>query len=958
MNEAATSMRAHSLLRPERRWLVPLLIACTMHPARAAADCSDPAQVFSTTTIFAGGNGAAIVAGDFNGDGRPDLASGGYGKLLIHMNGSLGAPFGIVVGTDPFGVTTGDFNEDGILDIATANTHSDDVSVLLGGHGGVGDGTFSAFGLLNAGRNPFAIATADLNGDGHLDLVVTNLGETSLTVWLGHGDGTFGVRTGFTTGNAPAGLAIADFSGDGKLDIAVANSGDAPGKVSVLRGFGDGTFQPRVNFNVGALPIEVAAADLNFDGRPDCVVSNQAAHTISILMTTTSGSFAAQVTYAVGSSPRGLAVADFNGDGMKDVAVSRQESGSVKLFLGRGGSSFAAPAIYVAGARPAGVVATDLNGDGAVDLAVVSIDSDYLSILLGLCSTTLPVVNTFSPIGGIVGDPVIIAGRNLGGATAVRFGGTAASFTVLTPASIQAMVPAGATTAPISVTTPFGTGTSNTSFYVGQRPVIDSASSDSGWIGGSITLRGQHFLNATHVRFGGTGEAIFTVISDVEITAAIDSSASTGTIRVTTPAATGASDFEFRVVLQNPFPRIVTVRDVPRDQGGFATVIWKPSDLDNSYVHRIIAYRVWRRLIGAEVARPPAAATARLGWRTGAFLDGWELLTTMPSAFLDGYACTAHTTEDSTAGGNPRTSFFVQALTADSLVFYSSPVDSGYSVDNLAPAQPGPFVGVYGPSAVALHWGASREADLLEYRLYRGPGPDFVPSEANLVLAGSDTGYVDHAAPPTYTYKLSAVDRHGNESRFAMVTPNGPTSTLASVVSVATDQGHVRIVWYTSGNSGVPVTIYRRPLGLIWESMTIASSDGTGKIQFDDADVVTGNTYEYRLGIFDGDAEVFAGEVTVTVTAAASQVSLALHGVQPNPALRDRVRVALTLPDGRAGTLALIDVSGRRVREREIGSLGAGNHVVDLGGERLAPGVYLLELRQGDQRVTAKAAVR
>jgi hypothetical protein len=125
---------------------------------------------------------------------------------------------------------------------------------------------------------------------------------------------------------------------------------------------------------------------------------------------------------------------------------------------------------------------------------------------------------------------------------------------------------------------------------------------------------------------------------------------------------------------------------------------------------------------------------------------------------------------------NPYTAFFVTALTNDIDVFYSSNVDSGYSVDNLPPHGPEHFVAqsVSG-TTVALHWEASDAPDFLEYRLYRGSVPRFLPSEANRVSAQPDTGYVDPDGMG-YTFKLTVVDMHGNESPAVAVTASNPVS--------------------------------------------------------------------------------------------------------------------------------------------------------------------------------------
>jgi hypothetical protein len=104
--------------------------------------------------------------------------------------------------------------------------------------------------------------------------------------------------------------------------------------------------------------------------------------------------------------------------------------------------------------------------------------------------------------------------------------------------------------------------------------------------------------------------------------------------------------------------------------------------------------------------------------------------------------------------------------------YWSSPPDSGYSVDNLAPPAPAPFTGEFADGVATLHWGVSPAPDFAAFRLYRGNSPDFVPGPDNLVTARADTGYVDHGGR-AFLYKLAAVDVHGNEGPCAFLQPAG-----------------------------------------------------------------------------------------------------------------------------------------------------------------------------------------
>jgi hypothetical protein len=157
-----------------------------------------------------------------------------------------------------------------------------------------------------------------------------------------------------------------------------------------------------------------------------------------------------------------------------------------------------------------------------------------------------PTIASFAPTSGPVGTSVTISGTNFTGATSVAFNGTSASFTLTSATAIQAAVPAGATTGPLSVTTPGGTATSSSAFKVVPPPTITSFAPTSGPVGTSVTISGTSFTGATAVAFNGVG-ATFTVASDTAIQAIVPAGATTGPVSVTTPGGTATSAGNFAV---------------------------------------------------------------------------------------------------------------------------------------------------------------------------------------------------------------------------------------------------------------------------------------------------------------------------------------------------------------------------------------------------------------------------
>lgn len=567
----------------------------------------------------------------------------------------------------------------------------------------------------------------------------------------------------------------------------------------------------------------------------------------------------------------------------------------------------------------------------------------------------LPAITGFQPPGGPAGTEVRIVGTSLEGATSVDFNGASATILSTAPSEVHAVVPAGATTGKIHVVTPAGSAISFSDFTVGTVPILTSATPDSGRVRTKVVLRGADFTSATRVSFGGGGRADFTVLSDTVIVATVDTLAVTGHVFVFGPSGPGESAFDFRVIPFDPRPRMTSVRDVPHDQGGHVLVRWEGSDLDVPWRRSITGYRVWRRAAPAApgvLTKPvPAPLSAPRG--TPAADVYWEAVATLPAANLEGYAYTAATPYDSTGDSNAPVAFFVQAITTDAFTTYSSSPDSGYSVDNLSPPQPAPFAADYGTYQVAMHWRASRAADFAEFRLYRGAGADFPLDPAHRVAVTRDTAYVD-AAPgaPQSTYKLVAVDVHGNPSRVALVSPDLPVATLASFVSATASEKSIQLTWYSGGNTGMVVSVSRRDESSDWVTLGEAIVDGSGYVRFEDDDVTAGTRYAYRLGIDDGEAMVFTPEVWVV----ASTPVFAMLGPWPNPVAGGRFSVAFLLPTPERGTLELWDVAGRRVDRREIS--GTSRQVVSFGDRgRLAPGLYLLRLKQGIHLELRRVAV-
>ena len=355
------------------------------------AVCAGPAsaQQFQNAVSYSTHAAAplAIAVGDFNNDGRLDLAVQCGTVLDIFFalqNGAFGKRVQTLTTGSEYAMAVADFNRDGNADVVLAErSQSGMISVLLG----KGDGTFQPQVEYPTGaRYTAGAAVADLNGDGVIDIVaINNNKQGSASVFLGNGDGTFRSAMNYPVGPQARSVVIADFNRDGVADLAVT----AGTSVRVLIGVGDGTFLPHVDYPARFGASGIAAADLNSDGKIDLAVAGANSQVVSVLLGNGDGTFAAKKDSPTGAAASSIAVADFNHDGILDVLTNQCDAtcqvgaaGNVLLLLGNGDGTFQPPTLYPVGKVPDAVVAADFNRDGFPDVAVADYFSGTADVLL------------------------------------------------------------------------------------------------------------------------------------------------------------------------------------------------------------------------------------------------------------------------------------------------------------------------------------------------------------------------------------------------------------------------------------------------------------------------------------------------------------------------------------------------------------------------------------------------
>jgi hypothetical protein len=401
--------------------LLVLVLAGTVGVARAQA------LDFHRTNHATGQHPRSVAVIDFNNDGKPDLVTANGGSdtvsvLLGNGRGGFTARLDAATGDYPVSVAVADFNKDGKQDVVTANPGRWDapvntVSVLLGD----GAGGFATKTDFATDAGPGAVAVADFNNDGKLDVATANSESNTVSVLLGNGTGGFAAKSDFATGAGPNSITVADFDKDGDRDLATANA-DA-NTVSVLLGNGTGGFAAKIDFATGDSPQSVATGDLNKDGMPDLVASNWSGYTVGVRLGDGSGGFGSRTDFTIGAGMfyiRSVLVVDLDNDGKQDVATSNHartyspfpphawqfDYSGVFVRLGNGdgtlaggnglGEQMSFPTDY----GPLALAAADLNGDGLKDLVTANYEANNISVLLQ--QSTLKGVTVGNPVAPLV----------------------------------------------------------------------------------------------------------------------------------------------------------------------------------------------------------------------------------------------------------------------------------------------------------------------------------------------------------------------------------------------------------------------------------------------------------------------------------------------------------------------------------------------------------------------------
>ncbi len=314
------------------------------------------------------------------------VANSGDDSISVLLNkgdGTFGTPKSYSAGDEPSRLALLDYDGDGHLDVAVTNFANTENGRSVGFLINDGEGALTGGQVIQLPAQPLAIRTAEFNADGKEDIAVTMFTDSaegnSIAVIL-RGEEDFDEPSFYSVGKNPVDISVGDYDADGITDLFVVNGfdGDGGNTVSVLKGAGDGTFTDVFDppITTGKAPSSIAVSPLNEDAFVDFVVANSfdgdGGNSVSVFLSNSDGTYGEPMILPVGKTPSQVQLFDLNRDGVPELIVTEQGGNQVRRFLGQQGGSFSEPIPAPTGSQPVRAALLDYNQDQLMDLAVAN----------------------------------------------------------------------------------------------------------------------------------------------------------------------------------------------------------------------------------------------------------------------------------------------------------------------------------------------------------------------------------------------------------------------------------------------------------------------------------------------------------------------------------------------------------------------------------------------------------
>ncbi len=278
--------------------------------------------------------------------------------------GGFDDPVDFSTSAGPLGLGTADLNGDGHADLVSSNASGANITVVLSN----GDGTFGSPTAYPASVGARSVAAADFNDDGYMDLAVANMQAHMVSIFTNLGDGTFGTADLVVSITNPRSVATGDFDVDGDMDLAVLSQ--TPEAVRFHFNDGTGSFSAVIQRPVTGTAYSLVVADVDNDGDLDVACPAYSTDELVVLQNDGPGTFDSEFRLTAGDGPRGAAFADFNGDGLMDVAIGNFSSKDVTILTNDGTGMYLSQTVSSDPFKPEAVAVGDFNGDGFMDISI------------------------------------------------------------------------------------------------------------------------------------------------------------------------------------------------------------------------------------------------------------------------------------------------------------------------------------------------------------------------------------------------------------------------------------------------------------------------------------------------------------------------------------------------------------------------------------------------------------
>ena len=404
-----------------------------------------------------------VATADLDGDGDVDVLASNYGlapevgrTVSVFLNdgqGHLALRGTVSVGPYPERLATADVDVDGDLDLLVPNHGGSTVSVRLNN----GAAVFAGGAEVPVGLHPTAVAAADVDGDGDLDLLSANYDANTVSVRLNAGSGSFGQGTEVPVGANPTDVAVGDVDNDGDLDLLTANL--VGNTLSVRLNSGQGTFTGNTELMTGLAPVNLAVGDVDNDGDLDLLCANIIGQSASINLARNDGTGQFTVSgIPVSGDAYDIALADVDADNDLDLLSTSQNNNWVAVSLNGGTGTFTESSRTWVDRLPLGLATADFDGDGDLDFVTANYDGHTLSVRL---NAPVPTVTGFAPASGAVGSRVVLTGTQLNAVLAVQLNSLSVTGFTVNPAGTELTltVPAGASTGAFSLNAAYSQAT-------------------------------------------------------------------------------------------------------------------------------------------------------------------------------------------------------------------------------------------------------------------------------------------------------------------------------------------------------------------------------------------------------------------------------------------------------------------------------------------------------------------